>query len=428
MAFNTVRGTPDSRDFDAYYSDEFGVLNTAANIRDPANKARVGIHKNKFTVVSASPTGVTEAGKSTATLLLENAANPYTNQGLVAAYRQTQIPKDFDDRNQVGMYFSDSTIAAVASGESINIRVTILYAVGTEMNRHGIRSYFEKVTACQALILVPGTEPPVDPDRWGIAVSDSQIKQLIKQQFGKDIPYTVAIMAGFSTGACGLHQTFLHNLIKLDSVERVIYFDCLYENQCRATPASQAITNLKLKAPKAKILVYKTSEAGNDYVKNSNFSLLAVPFANARLFDSRGIVGNLFQKADYISVICFRSLESAATDRIITIPSSLASAFNGMNSILSSVPRGSFISNKVAYDYVYGVGTKTPPGGKTFFEDWVKSNSAPLAAFSAKLGDLSKVDTVRYLLWNNELPGWSGGLGEEKHDLLVPEFGWEFLV
>jgi hypothetical protein len=433
VPFNIVHSTDTSLSFDAFYSDEFGVTNSSTNISDPTNSARIGIHKNRFTVATSSGTLVTERSKNTSESLLPNQANPHFNAKLISAYKQTQIPTPdskppYDDRHSVQMYFSDAIVDAVAKGSAITINVTILYAVGTELNRHGIRSVFEKRTNFQAIILVPGTEPPRDPGRWGIAVSDDQIKTLIKKHFTKDIAYNVKVLAAFSTGGCGLHQTLLHNLIQIDKVERVVYFDCLYENQCAATPASQAIKALKAKAPRAKIIVYKTSEGGNDFVRDSNFTRLTVPSANPALFNTLGIISNLFQQTNYISLVCFRILEAAEKDRIVAIPKGWTKAFNDLSAAVAPNPRGSFISNKVAYNYIYGGGTSKPPTGKTYFEDWAKSNQTVLSAFSRNLGSIKAVDSVRYLLWNNEVPGWPGGDGEEKHDLLIPEFGWEYLA
>jgi len=432
MAFNTVRATDDSLQFDAFYSDEFGVANAKNNIPGSSDTARIGIHKNRFTVVTGTGSSLRESGRNTSTLSLQNQANPRLNMAITDPYKQTHIPAKVTDEYDMGMYFSDATIAAVAKGADITIEVTVLYAVSTEMNRHGLRTFFEKAPAYRALILVPGTEPPRDPDRWGVAISDKQIEDLIKNQFPKNkkkIPYKVNVLGAFSTGGCGLHQTFLHDLIRLDQVERVIYFDCLYLNQCAATPTSPAIKLMKSRAPNAKIVVYKTSEEkANDFVKGSLYTKLSVVEMNPILFDRRGIIENLFQKTNYMSVVLYRVLEAAAADKIVAVPPILDKAFKDLGAALASVPRGSFISNKVAYDYVYGVGVKTPPAGKTYFEDWVVSNKAVLSAFSSKLGDPTVKDSVRYIVWNNQVPGWPGGLGDEKHDLLLPEFGWEFLV
>ncbi|HWJ93838.1 MAG TPA: hypothetical protein VNT33_03895, partial [Telluria sp.] len=68
-----------------------------------------------------------------------------------------------------------------------------------------------------------------------------------------------------------------------------------------------------------------------------------------------------------------------------------------------------------------------PATPHTLFEDWSAANSKVINAFSRKLGTVATAGSFRQLLWGNFLPGWKGGDGEEKHDLLIPEFGWEYL-
>jgi hypothetical protein len=47
--------------------------------------------------------------------------------------------------------------------------------------------------------------------------------------------------------------------------------------------------------------------------------------------------------------------------------------------------------------------------------------------FLRQLGSKTRRDSIRQLIWGNELPGWPGGDGEENHDLLLPDFAWEYL-
>jgi len=252
---------------------------------------------------------VKESPKNTIESLLQNPVNPNFNPALVLQYIQPQIPRlPYEDKHFVRMYFSDSTISAAAQDKLATIHVSILFAVGSELNRHGIRTFFEKADESKAVIVVPGTDPPRDPSRWGIGISDDQIKALIHEQFKKDVSYEVNVLAGFSTGACGLHQTLLHNLLDLGSLQRVIYFDCLYKMQCTSTPASAALANVKSRARSAKVLVYQTSEGGNDFTDSTN-TILSVPNSTPLLFDTRGIIKNLYQQNNYISVVCFRMLE-----------------------------------------------------------------------------------------------------------------------
>jgi len=419
------RSTRGALAFDAYYVDEWGLVNGPTNCSVDGSD-RSPFHKSRFTTVvtgaGAGPAEV-EAGWR---FSVKNPANPRTNSGLKD--KSNPVPSTASDDIELQLYASAQTswyaVARLIAGGAWTkpVKVTLFHAVGTELNRHGLRSFIETGSGLQVVILIPGIEPTNSGDpRWGQTVSTAQIAAALKAGFGQDVPFTVAVLAAYSTGSCGLNQLILNELITLSQVRRVVFFDCLYSSQCGNTAAA-----LKLVKARAggdlRIVVYQTSEAGNSYVGGT--SQLAVVANNPGLIDSRGVIANLFQSARYQALIVHRGLQSAVLDNVITLDKPLVPLYDAMTTATASLPRGTFVSRKDTYTWVHG----SLPTGSVLFEDFAKGQAKVLDAFAKKLGTPTAKGTFRHALWSNRLPGWAGGLGEEKHDLLLPDFGWEYLL
>jgi len=128
------------------------------------------------------------------------------------------------------------------------------------------------------------------------------------------VPYKIKVLAAFSTGSCGLNQTLLNDLVNFSDVERLVFYDCLYAQQCANT--ANALRNFKAKADsKLKIIVYKSTECGNSFKEKTSpcpdtlktkcpgfsspkcldFDKLSVVVDNPGLIDGSGIIPNLFQ-------------------------------------------------------------------------------------------------------------------------------------
>jgi hypothetical protein len=291
----------------------------------------------------------------------------------------------------------------------------------------------------QAFMQVSGNETPI----FGVAPDEAQIRSILDTFFGMPVQYRIRVLAAFSTGSSGLNQALLNDLVDVSAVERLVFYDCLYTQQAGDT--ATAIRTLKGKADsKLKIVVYKTSECANTFKEAADdcaekrktkckafkkpkcldFNRMSVLVDNKGLIDPQGVVANLFQNASYISLIVYRALEGAVADGVISISKGNQTIFDDMAALVAASPRGTVISSKACYQYVHG---SLPASGHTLFEDWATANSKVINAFSRKLGEVSINGSFRRLLWTNSLPGWPGGDGEEKHDLLIPEFGWEYL-
>ncbi|MET7480665.1 hypothetical protein ABZT17_40915 [Streptomyces sp. NPDC005648] len=238
---------------------------------------------------------------------------------------------------------------------------------------------------------------------------------------GRTVEYRTTVAAAFSTGINGLNQTLLHNLVDVSKLERLVIYDCLYAQSSGDTAA--ALTLAKSRAGlKLKIVVYECTTGGNSLTTGNE---LSVAVKNPGLIPSAGIV-NLFYVPAYTALITFRSLEGGIADGVLTLSSGtpLESAFNAMKGITPA--RGAVVSSAATWRHVFGSG---PPAGKVPFETWAsdKTNLPVISGFLKFLRSKSKADTVRELIWGNQLPGWPGGDGEENHDLLLPDFGWEYL-
>ena len=416
------RSQPASLLFDAYCANEMGVKNTPANI-DPTHPRTIAfLTKSRFTRVTPSTGGsVTETAESLIKPLA-NQANPAINP--VLPLKQSNVPAD-EPLEDVWLYLSPSTLAYKdkigARPWQTPIKVSILYAVEFEVNRHGLRSFFESLSEPSALILVPGIEPKTGGPRFGIGIRDVEIRDLLHTLLGRDAPYEVKVVAAFSTGINGLNQTLLNKLIDISALDRIVIYDCLYTTSSGDT--ATALRMAKTRRPSVKIIAYKCTIGGNSLEQNNRLSVVT---RNPGLIASDAVI-DLFYPPPYTALITFRSLEGGLADGSVGLPagSALESAFNSMKAIVPG--RGTIVSSKKAFKYAFG--TSTLPSGATYFEDWssAKPNSEVINAFFRNLGSKARAGTIRNLIWTNELPGWSGGDGEENHDLLLPDFGWEFL-
>ncbi|WP_280300278.1 hypothetical protein [Nocardia abscessus] len=422
MGVTTYRSTDGGQQFDAFYRDEWGPVNTAANCSmDQA--ARSGFHKNRFTLVSAHGGTVTEA-EGGWTLPARNRANPHTNPGL--ANTSNPVPASASD---------DFTVTLIPSAEVLTqmrtraagglwtgeLSVSLFFAVGQELNRHGLRSFVERAAGLHVVIHVRCNEA-VKPF-FARVIDTAQIESLLAHALLGRVPWKLRVIAGYSFGSAGVNQAILNELVDLTTVRRLVFYDCLYTSQYGST--AEAIKLLRRKAgPDLRIVIYKTSEHGNSVVDGGRLKVVA---DNPGLIDRRGIVENLYQSRDFQALCVFRSLQGAVDDGVVSLPTDLKARHDKMVIATAALPRGSVISSGDTWAFVRG----TVPAGTAAFGDWakIKTNAAALRAYGEKLGRASKRDTFRGILWPNFLPGWwNRDDAEDVHDLVIPEIGWEYLT
>jgi len=426
MGASTYRSTGGSLSFDAFYIDEFGRLNDDSNTFTDSD-ARKGFHKSRFTNVFEMD-GVKYETSNFATIYFPNQANPNENSNLI--FKQHGCPPKGQDNRSASLYFSNSVIAywqTVLSQKKeweSPINLTVLFAVGTELNRHGLRTFFESQSNMQGIIVISGIEVPRDnPVRIGVSPSTEILQKELDSIFGVKVQFRVKVLAAFSTGYCGLNICIQNELLNLSEVERLVFYDCLYLQgaDCNTAMSVQKLRS-KADSSKFKLIAYKCTQNANSFVNKDKIDLhpqLVSLFPN-----KKGLVENLYYNKFYIYTITHRILNSAFEDKIISFPNeTFKNAFEELKMVMPK--RGYMISNIKTFKYVFGPNADVSK--LTLFEDWCLLNEKKLKEFGKFLGSKNVPTSIRGLLWQNTLPGWGGGDGEENHDLLIPEFGWEYL-
>jgi hypothetical protein len=202
----------------------------------------------------------------------------------------------------------------------------------------------------------------------------------------------------------------------------VVVFDCLYVRSSGDTAVALRLAKARA-GLSMKIIVYKCTTGGNSLDADNR---LTVVTKNPGLIALDGIIEQLFYTPAYTALITYRSLEGGIADGLITLSSGskLEVAYNAMKII--APPRRTVVSSARTWQHVYG---STPPPPMIGLNTWANdpAHRKVIREFFRQLGSKTRRDSIRQLIWGNELPGWPGGDGEENHDLLLPDFAWEYL-
>lgn len=423
------RATEGALAFDAYYSDEFGCVNDDQNTIVDVD-ARKGFHKSRFTSVFARGGRQVEQS-ATSTFTFDNQANPNENTSLIV--KQRGCPPKGQDKRHATIYFANSvmtywqSILAAKAKWATPINLTVLFAVRTQMNRCGLRSFFEAQTNMQGLVVISGVEAPRDnPVQIGVSPSTAVLKVELAKLFGMDVTFRIRVLAAFSTGYCGLNSCLQNELLDLFEVERLVFYDCLYLAGADVSTIA-AVQKLRSKVDKGKfkLLAYKCTRGGNNMADAAAVKLhpqLVALFSGG----PHGLIENLCYARAYALLVTHRILSTAFEDHVVAFPSeSFKKAFEDLKAGMPK--RGYMISNLDAYRYVFGASVDISK--RTVFADWARSNTQALRQFWKFLGTSRDANSIRGLIWQNRLPGWIivAPDGEENHDLLLSEFGWEYL-
>ena len=309
---------------------------------------------------------------------------------------------------------------------STRVRVVVLFGTGTEAYRHGLCSVVDVASQPTILVIVPGIEPSYDitfnnpltgetkklvaNNRWGVGITEDSIKAIVAQYVGQDAGYDVVVCAAYSTGYLGLSGSINSRLLSFQALERAVVFDCLYDTLGRS------LSSLKQTKPSAQIVAYVVTAAGNDFLPGQSPSFQSLLVGNKPYIH----YVNLFFNPNYYAVAAARVIGegvSPAGNPIITVlPKPFESALNDVTGRIP--PRGSMVSDPAVYKTVKGS---------------VPSNATPLPSFAAANASqimhfFSQAGTIRNCIGNAQLLGWPTPPGEEWHDMLLIEFGWEYLV
>jgi hypothetical protein len=446
-------------DFDAFFTDEFGMKNTDTNMN---NSARYGLHRNKFTnlefskdedksptvripctgmLYSANRYEIKKEGKegfwtessASGVESIKNMADPANNIILKALL---DAKKGVEQRVVVkglsydfSYYFSEPIIRYCESlrynkanwDQNKPINITLFFGRGTELNRSGIRSFFQENNDFAAIIVVPGIEKEdYNSNRWGISLTDIEIAGLLEKFFSRKVPYRVVILSAYSTGINGLNQTILNRLINLTHVQRVIIFDCLLEFASGSTVNS--LKKISSTNSNIRIIIYWSTPGSSDankLIDNDSKLKVVEDLKPIGLSMNSNVIPLAHKRKPYRALICARILQAGIKENLVEFSANSKTAFEA----LVLPPRGEMISDKTMYKSVYG----SLPPTKKILDDWYNSNKKKVDAFSAFLdpmdgGVKSLISQIR-----DKLMGWPAKEGSELHDLLIPEFGWEYL-
>ena len=328
------------------------------------------------------------------------------------------------------------------------LRVVILFAVGSEATRHGLTAFLDRAYQPTVLVVVPGVETDggeyfLDPSgktvhvdealgRWGVGIDEEVVRLIVHSRFGYDAPYDIVVLGAYSTGHMGLSATITSNWLNLDQLERVVVFDCLYGE------LGPALHQIKAYRSNIEIICYIVSSGGNTF-KGYNPHRKGPPpsYKDLTLGGVRGWrYINLYFNPNYFMLASARLLEEALVPQtglpgdvpiiVAETPESL-SLLEALKKYtrdpkaqdrLILPPRGTVISNLKIFSAVH----KSMPVMAVSLENHASEAKSRIGAYHHRF---SQGDVAR-AIGNAQLLGWAA-YGEAWHDLLLVEFGWEYL-
>jgi hypothetical protein len=396
---------------DAFFEDEWALGPTA--IPNPRN-----VHYNRFTTVSAA--GVTEQ------TLLTKRPNPLDPRVTAGLAQPEVIPSSraVSPGELYWVFVPDAYLRAVTeagktphgAGTTLpTAHVSVLFGVGLEVNRHGLRSFFAN-TPDRVLIEVGGVESvPEATGPWGIGITDAMIAELVETAVGTKVPVQVNVLAAYSTGYRGLNGTINNALVDLTHLAKVVFYDCLYRADGPKAPSGAAKPPRRTGAPansafntwralqavsaansSCRIIVYEVTPGGTPTAADGT-RMVDIP--GATFIQLKPL--NVALKA----LILARLMDNGIKDAYF--PASAVPA--GMRALFPLLPmRGTLASDR-----------STSTAGT--IGRWASDNATKIAA-SVK-GFAVAMELAR----KHQLMGWATPPTEFGHDGFLPEFGWEHL-
>jgi len=463
---------PRNLEFDAYFPDEWG----APYLTPP----KVGIHLNRFTRIFLKPTSGTVPQEITYPEAIQRKIDPGNSEivsELVSESYRTDLLNPLDPANQSlrppqfpPLRFPAADIAKQASGRKSTyyvyitsvlpasvragaklpqpVEVVLWFGVGTEMNRHGLRTFFEHLTVPTAFVQIPGIEAKASDSfgrQWAIGITSEQIQELLNATFRGVLPpplpspaasgvqpisFKIKAIYAFSTGHLGFGLTVRNQLIPLTDIQRAVMVDCLYSDG----GTTQAALDMIRAATKGAVKIV-TYVASGDGTPGAYTGQLAVNVPD------RGVSWLTRNTAvAYQTLTHARVLNSGFEDQILTW-SSIAPSFQPkLRALFAALPaRGTVISDAAVYAFAHG---SAPPNGAVLLAEWFAKIPAEVrsAFWQALWNDNGNYPALVRLIWANQLPGWSNdadptrripdkptALNAGYHDFLPFEFAWECL-
>lgn len=399
---HALGGTTRDRDCDHFYLDE----------EDPARKAsgqRI------------------ELNVHLPSTFVENLSNPLAAQeqrNLKPALTRNELTRMGYARDYFIFVPKGTALAAqnaTAAGKHHRIHLSLLFCVGDQMNRAGLRRFFADRTDA-ALITIPGVEASAVSGittPWGIGIDSAQIDQLLESA-GLDVDYTIDVLAAYSTGYHGMQATIRESTVALDQVKQIVYYDCLYTaDQYKAgAQTADVIAAFRRVNSTARIVVYEVTDggtkrySGNLAIKDPQ--LLLINLKNQSTIPP-------VPKARYLSALIHaRLLDEGLHDNLFT-RSDIPPNFNTLRSTL--MDRGELASTPTA---IPSGPPKPPARTPILLEKWGSDNSKTIDAVQSEL------PAADHLIFKFVLMGWNPDFeskisAEAQHDQFLPELAWEFL-
>jgi hypothetical protein len=286
---------------------------------------------------------------------------------------------------------------AVKSSPPDTVKVSLLFCVASEMNRHGLRTFF-KSSPDRVLITIPGREASwiSPPAAWGIGITSKQISDLFTSAGLNGQSWQVDVMAGFSTGYRGLNGTINNGLIPLGKLQTIIFYDALYRGDDPPPGGNTAATLGKLAAT-VSVVTYQVTDGGT-------------PQPRRVMVPASGLIDLRSRLTPLMALIMARVVQNGVRDNYVQA----SEVSLQLQTLISSLPvRGTLASSDLRA---------------------AQASSGTLRTWSASPSIRGAIASLNFnqtwaLIRDKRLMGWAvSSPGDLAHDGFIPEFGWEFLA
>jgi hypothetical protein len=403
--------TPKARDItqDAFFDDEWAPEPTP--LPNPRH-----VHFNRFTTLTT-----TSATAQTVFTTKPNPLDPRVTSGLlqpeVIPASHSALPGETYWIYVPDAYQNAVKDALAARKTAPTARVSVLFGVGAEVNRHGLRSFFAS-TSDRILIEVGGIERvPEGAEKWGIGITDKMVAELLSEALGTEVTSELEVLAAYSTGYRGLNGTINNALLDLTHLKKLIFYDCLFWGDAPKAPSGaampskchpgapahspfntwRAVQAVITASPICNIIVYDVSPGGTPTYSDGK---LRVEIPGATLISLKPF--NVELKA----IIFARLMDNGIKDGYFTAAQVPAS----ISALIPLLPKRGTLSSSSSKPTVGTIG------------HWAAQNSTKIARA------MKDFDGAVKLAGANRLMGWDPGASEFGHDGFLPEFGWEHLA
>lgn len=338
------------------------------------------------------------------------------------------------------------------------LRVTLLFGVGQDLDNLGLRFFFEHVDDA-ILINIPGSESPrwnfgisglVDPGR---GIDEDQVSRLIASSALGNVPHKIETLAAYSTGYGSLNQTVNEGLIPLSNIRTVVYYDCTYRADLPPPASGDSPVTLtayerdsspdevdrghpnsafNTQRARARVLAatggatryvaYMATSGGSPIYLHPKKFQYTVDFATKIDLRSPAPGYDVTSQQCLFALILTRVLKFASLDgQIATLPS----AFAGLSSVLPA--RGTVASTTATLTRKSGF---TPV---TTLLSWGSANKPLVLQAQSQIPSAIQLVSDKALMYRAGAVGEGaypdpGNAGGALHAALLPEFGWEFLL